>query len=335
MPELTTYNLQIFNKKLLNFRIKYYFYETSEALLRHKLLLVFLFCLLAPGFKSIQLIGVPFSAIIDPNLSLTTKCFSLFSSLTFLSILIKSQVKFIKGGELRDYLSTLSTPSFIDKKVDLIILTLSMNIVWLAFFFGAARLSAISADKLLLYSYYALYLALIVTTTVFLLNILYENIKNMLVLALLLILAAIISIEQKWALNFALSLFSGLFSAIIAYKVQPSKQKTQVVNSNSVKLDVFISNYSFKLYCIILLATIRAHKKAFICRVFLCLLLTFVLVNLLLSDVEFETVFFIFLILIGSQSYIISTLATIFLKNELDYKLFHSIFPYNFYKSMR
>ena len=182
MSELTTYNSQIFNKKMFKFRIKYYFHETGEALLRHKLLLVFLFCLLAPGFQSIQLIGVPLSAILDPSFSFTIKCCSLFSLLAFLSILIRSQVKSIKGGELRDFLFTLAIPSSIDKKIDLIVLTISMNIAWLAFFFGATGISAISDDKLLLYSYYALYLAVIITIIVFLLNLLYKNVANMLVL---------------------------------------------------------------------------------------------------------------------------------------------------------
>ena len=330
MFELTTYNSQIFNKKMLNFRIKYYFHETGEALLRHKLLLVFLFCLLVPGFQSIQLIGVPLSVILDPSFSFTIKCCSLFSLLAFLSILIRSQVNSIKGGELRDYLFTLSIPTSIDKKIDLIVLTISMNIAWLAFFFGAKGLSAIPADNLLLYSYYALYLAVCVTTIAFLLNLLYKNVTNMLVLTVLLMLVALASIERNWILNFGLFLFGVLISARIVYKVQPIKQKFNAVNSNRAKLDGFISNHYLKLYSSILFATVRAQKTAFVFRITLCLLLTIALMNLLLADVAFENVFFICLILMGIQSYIISTLAAIFSKNELDYRLFHSIFQYNF-----
>ena len=331
MPDLTTYNSRIFNKNLLNFRIKYYLHETGESLLRHKILLVFLLCLLMPGFQNIHLIGVPLSAILDPSLSFTIKCFSLFSLLAILTILIRSQSKPIKGGELRDYLFTLSIPSSIDKKVDLIVLTISMNIVWLAFFFGATGLSAISADNLLLYSYYALYLAMIVTIIGFLLNLLYKNIVNMLILTILLILVAIASIEQNWMLNFGLALFCGLFSSIVTYRVQPIKQKAQTVNSNRLELNGFINNTFLKLYSPILLATIRSYKTAFICRISLCVLLTIILMNLLFADVSFENVFFIFLILISLQSYTISTLSTIFSKNELNYSLFHSIFQYNFF----
>jgi hypothetical protein len=283
-----------------------------------------------PGFKSIRLIGVPLSAILDPSVSFGIKFFALFSLLAFLSLFIKSQVKSIKGGELRDYLFTLSIPSSIDKKIDLIVLMISMNIAWLAIFFGATGISAIPANNLLLYSYYALYLALIITTIVFLLNLLYKNIVNMLILTALLMLMTLASIEQNWILNCGLSLFCSFFSSAIVYKVQPNKQRALGVKGNRANLDGFRNNHSLHLYSSILLATIREHKTAFVCRISLCLLLTVALINLLLADVTFENVFFIFLIIIGVQAYIMSTLAAIFSKNELEYKPFHSIFQYNF-----
>ena len=94
MSELTTYNLSLFNKHLLKFRIKYYFKETGELILRHKLLMAFLFCLLAPGIEKIHLIGVPFFVIVAPGISLGIKLLSLAALLSFLFLLIRAQAKF-------------------------------------------------------------------------------------------------------------------------------------------------------------------------------------------------------------------------------------------------
>lgn len=51
---------------------------------------------------------------------------------SFLIILTKSQENFIKGGVFQDYLYTLGIPPNINKKIDLVIMIISMNIVWVA-----------------------------------------------------------------------------------------------------------------------------------------------------------------------------------------------------------
>ncbi|WP_428412256.1 hypothetical protein [Legionella sp.] len=66
MFELTQLDTDVFNQHFLRFRIKYYFTETNEFLARHKLFVVFLVCLLAPGVEHIQALGIPFYALIDP-----------------------------------------------------------------------------------------------------------------------------------------------------------------------------------------------------------------------------------------------------------------------------
>jgi hypothetical protein len=328
---LTTFSSGKFNANFLGFRIRYYFHVTREALLRHKLILIFLFCLLTPGLDKIKMIGVPFSIVLNPGSSFIIKCFSILSILVFLSILVKSQIGSIRGGELRNYLVTLPISSAVNKKIDLIILMISLNIVWLAFFFGATDICLISSDNTLSYSYYVLYLAFIVTTIVFLLNLLYENIRNMLVLSVLLMLVARASISQSWILNIGLALFSILVSVIIVSKVHPSKQKRKFAWDNKIKVNERIINYPKRLNYCILLASVRSCKMAFIAKTSLCFVLTIALVAVVFYAITDEGLLLGSLILMGAQSYILSTLATIFSKNEIKYNIFHSIFQYNFF----
>jgi hypothetical protein len=197
MSELTTYNLSLFNKQLLKFRIKYYFKETGELVLRHKLLMAFLFCLLAPGIEKIHLIGVPFFVIVAPGISLGIKLLSLTALLSFLFLLIRAQANFIKGGKFGDYLAASQAFSPNDKKIDLIVSMLSLNVIWFALVFGGAGLTHITNDTSLLYSYYALYSSLIIVIMIFLLNVLYKNIQNIIFLALLCLLIALASTQQN------------------------------------------------------------------------------------------------------------------------------------------
>lgn len=330
MSELTTYNLSLFNKHLLKFRIKYYFKETGELILRHKLLIAFLFCLLAPGIEKIHLIGVPFFVIVAPGISLGIKLLSLAALLSFLFLLIRAQAKFIKGGGFGDYLAALQAFSPHDKKIDLIVSMLSLNVIWFALFFGGARLTHITNNTSLLYSYYALYSSLIIGIMIFLLNVLYKNIQNIIFLALLFMLIALASTQQNYLLNFGVSLFSSLSFIIIAYSTQPYQQKTQAVKADKKLLKKSITNHPFKLYFLTQIATVRAHKTAFTIRLSITTLLSIATIYLLLSSTELvESMFVVLLILSGIQTYILSTWSTFFSKNEQDYCLFHSIFHDN------
>lgn len=330
MSELTTYNLSLFNKHLLKFRIKYYFKETGELILRHKLLMAFLFCLLAPGIEKIHLIGVPFFVIVAPGISLGIKLLSLAALLSFLFLLIRAQEKFIKGGEFGDYMAALQAFSPHDKKIDLIVSMLSLNVIWFALFFGGAGLTHITNNTSLLYSYYALYSSLIIVIMIFLLNVLYKNIQNIIFLALLCTLIALASTQQNSLLNFGVCLFSSLSCIFIAYRTQLYQQKTQVVKADKKFLKKSITNHRIKLYFLTQIATIRAHKAAFTIRLSIATLLSIATIYLLLSSIELvESMFVVLLILIGIQTYILSTWSTFFSKNEQDYSLFHSIFHDN------
>lgn len=331
MSELTTYNVSLFNKQLLKFRIRYYFKETGELVLRHKLLMAFLFCLLAPGIEKIHIIGVPFFVIVAPGISLGIKLLSLTALLSFLFLLIRAQANFIKGGEFGDYLSVLQAFSPNDKKIDLIVSMLSLNVIWFALVFGGARLTHITNDTSLLYSYYALYSSLIIVIMIFLLNALYKNIQNIIFLTLLCMLIALVSTQQNSLLNFGICLFSSLSCISIAYSTQPYKQRTQPsVKGDKKPFIKSIANHPIKLYFLTQIATIRAHKTAFTIRLSITTLLSIATIYLLLSSTELvESMFVVLLILSGIQTYILSTWSTFFSKNEQDYRLFHSIFHDN------
>jgi hypothetical protein len=323
MSELTTYNLTLFNQHLLKFRIRYYFKETGELLLRHKLLVAFVFCLLAPGLKNISLIGVPFTAIVDPDIPLVIKLISLTCLLTFLFLFIKAQTNSITGGEFGDYLFIIQTSSPNHKKIDLVVLVLSLNVIWFALFLGAKGLS--TSNSLLLYSYYVLYGSLIIALIIFLLTVLYKNTRHMVLLMSVCMLIAVASIRQNALLNFSISLLSVFAGILVAYKIQPYKQKNRIAEAPRKKITKSFIHHSFKLFFLTQIATIRAHRLAFIIRFSICIFLSFGAINLISSDQLSENILILLLILSGVQTYILSTLVTFFSKNEQDFRLLHFI----------
>lgn len=245
MSDLIRDNLYLYNKDYLKFRMKYYITETKELLARHKLLTAFIFCLLAPGFQSIKLIGVPFYAIIEPGFSLGTKLAYLMPLLFFLIALTHVQSKFIKGGTFRDYLDTICNTTSHNKIIDTIILLFSLNIVWIAILFGAGRIHQLPSDTVLLFSYYCLYCSVILAIVVLLLNSLYKNAAGVLVLALSLILIAAISIREIWFLNMITSLGMGLLSVGIALKVQPCKKNIKYLRFFNKEQNDQLTIFSF------------------------------------------------------------------------------------------
>ncbi|WP_133130206.1 hypothetical protein [Legionella yabuuchiae] len=329
MPELINDSYQKFNKDFLKFRKKYYFNETKELLARHKLLTAFIICLLAPGIKSIQAIGVPFYTMIEPSSSLSVKLLFLMPLLFFLIVLTKAQSKFIKGGTFRDYLDTLYMPSTVYKKIDMVILLLSLNVVWIAILFGAGKLYQLPARPVLLFSYYCLYCSMLMAIVVLLLNSLYKNTGGVLILTFSLILIAAVSLKEVWVLNVTTALGVGLLSAAIALKVQPYKKKNKHVKiSNKEQLTGLAANSSPRVLFLTQIATFRANKNTFFIRIALCTFLSAISFNLFFSYELSGNRTSLLLILISIESYILSTLFTFFAKDELDYAVFYSIFPY-------
>jgi len=306
MPELISDNHQQFNKDFLKFRKKYYFNETKELLARHKLLTAFIICLLAPGIKSIQAIGVPFYAMIEPSSSLSVKLLFLMPLLFFLIVLTKAQSKFIKGGTFRDYLDTLYMPSTVYKKIDTVILLLSLNVVWIAILFGAGKIYQLPARPVLLFSYYCLYCSMLMAIVVLLLNSLYKNTRGVLILALSLILIAAVSTEEVWLLNVATALGVGLLSAAIALKVQPYKRKSKYIKiPNKEQLNRLATDSSPRVLFLTQIATYRANKNTFFIRIALCMFLSIISYNLFFSDELIPNRTSLLLILISFESYIL------------------------------
>lgn len=328
MPELISDNLRLFNKDFLKFRKTYYINETKELLARHKLLTAFIICLLAPGIQNIKAIGVPFYTLIEPSSSLGTKLLFLGPLLFFLIALTQAQSKFIKGGTFRDYLNTFYIPSSIYKKIDTNILLLSLNVVWLAILFGAGRIHQLQCSWLFLFSYYCLYCSMIMAIVVLLLHSLYRSISGVLVLAIALIFIAFVSTVNLWWLNSIISFGVGFLSVLLAFKVQPYKNKAKKFKTSNLEQLMLITGSSLNVFFLTQLATYRANKNKFFIRVLFCILLSIISFNLFFSNEFITNRKSLLLVLISFQTYILSTLFTFFAKDEVDYALFYLIFPY-------
>jgi hypothetical protein len=328
MSELISDNLRLFNKDFLKFRKTYYINETKELLARHKLLSAFIICLLAPGIQNIQAIGVPFYTIIEPSSSLGIKLLFLVPLLFFLIALTQAQSKFIKGGTFRDYLNTFFIPSSVCKKIDATILLLSLNVVWLAILFGAGKVHQLQGSSAQLFSYYCLYGSMIMAIVVLLLHSLYKSVLGGLILIAALILIAFASTANLWWLNSVVSLGVGFLSAILAFKVQPYKMKAKPFKTSSIELIMLTTGSSLKVFFLTQLATYRANKNKFFIRISLCVFLSIISFNLFFSEEFITNRKGFLLILISFQTYTLSTLFTFFAKDELDYAVFYSIFPY-------
>ena len=328
MSELISDNLRLFNKDFLKFRKTYYINETKELLARHKLLTAFIICLLAPGIQNIQAIGVPFYTMIEPSSSLGIKLLFLVPLLFFLITLTQAQSKFIKGGTFRDYLNTFYIPSSSYKKIDTSILLLSLNVVWVAILFGAGKIHQLQGSSALLFSYYCLYCSMVMTIVVLLLHSLYKSVLGVLVLAAALILIASVSTANLWWLNSVASLGVGFLSALLAFKVQPYKKKAKKFKTSNIEWLVLTASSSLKVFFLTQLATYRANKNKFLIRISMCVFLSIISFNLFFSEEFITNRKGLLLVLISFQTYILSTLFTFFAKDEFDYAVFYSIFPY-------
>ena len=330
MLDLTQLDKNYFSHQFLKFRTQYYFNETKELIARHKLLTAFIICLLAPGVKNIQVIGIPFYALIDSSITLKAKFIYLVSLLFFLLSLTNAQSSFIKGGAFREYLHTLYIPVRTHNVIDFIILLLSLNIVWLAIFFGGANILHNTEDTLFQASQYCLYVSTVFVLCTLLLNFLYKKIAKGLVSFSALLLIMIISKQGDWLLNFGVGLSIFLLCGIILGTVQPylGEQKYSFKIPHFNVLNSLKSLRSLKDFFIIQLAVLRRNKISFLIRFTLCFVISLIIVQVLNSPETVDNRQVLILVLMGLQAYILSTLFTLFEKTKLDHALFHSIFPY-------
>lgn len=317
-----------FNHHFFKFRIRYYFNETKELLARHKLLMAFIICLFAPGVKNIQAIGIPFYSIIDPEISLNIKLMYMIPLVFFLLALTKAQSSFIKGGAFREYLHTLYIPARVHKKIDLMILLLSLNLIWLAILFGGATIYRQTGSLSLIFSQYALYGAAITILITLLFNALYKKWTNTIFLIFELALVAALSTKGGWFLNTSMSVCIYAISGLILWKVQPFERSNywfktvHIGSSNSIKLI-----NPLKGLFLIQLAVYRENRKSFFIRLTLCCGLSILLLNLLASHELNENSGGIVLFFTTIETYILSTLFIFFEQGQRNHSLFHQIFP--------
>lgn len=329
MLELTQLDKNYFNYQFLKFRAQYYFNETKELIARHKLLTAFIICLLAPGVKNIQAIGIPFYALIDPSITFKAKFIYLVALLFFLLSLTKAQSSFIKGGAFREYLHTLYIPLRVHKAVDFIILLFSLNMVWLAIIFGGANILH-TKDSLFQASQYCLYASTVFVLCTLLLNFLYKRIAKGVMVFLALLLIIVISKQGNSLLNFGVGLSISLLCGIILGTAQPHRyeQKYSFKIRHFDILNGLESIHSLKNIFIIQLAVLRQNKISFLIRFTLCFAISLLTLQVLNSQETVDNRQGLILVLLGLQTYILSTLFTLFEKGKLEHALFHSIFPY-------
>ncbi|MFJ1269804.1 DUF6136 family protein [Legionella lytica] len=326
MFELAPLEPSSFTQYFLKFRIKYYFNETKELLARHKLLCVFIICLLAPGVEHIPALGTPFYALIDPSNTLKEKLIYLVSLLLFLLAMTKTQLTFIKGGEFREYLHTLNIPIRASKKIDFIILLVSLNIVWLAVFFGATNIIHCSKEPSIVISQYCLYASLVLAIITLLWNCLYRKIANGILLFLVLILVVCSSMQGSVLINCSVSCFVILLCGLIIWMVQPFViQRNYTFKIIPIHL---VSDSKCKRIFLLQLAILRENKRALFMRLTLCLAVSGIILHVLFSQEMLDNREAIVFVLMGLQTYLLSTLFILFEKAKLDYALFHKIFPY-------
>lgn len=330
MLDLAHLNNRNFTQQFLKFRIRYYLNETKEFLARHKLLTVFLICLLAPGVQNITALGIPFYALVAPAYPFKVKLIYLISVLLLLLAVTKIQWLSIKGGSFREYLHTLYLPNRIHKKIDFIVLVLSLNGIWLAIFFGGISILHGTSDSLFRLSQYWLYGAAILAIITFLFTCLYRNIAHAMVLFFSLCLVVFISKQGSWLLNYGIGAAVYCLSTAIIWAVQPyARQRNAAVHMDWFKNLLGFSYFvSLNKIFLIQVAVYRKYKASFFIRFILCFMFSALVLSVLSSANTEANQEGIMLILISVQVYILSTLFTLFEQEKLKYAVFHEIFPY-------
>ncbi|MCW8451815.1 hypothetical protein [Legionella quinlivanii] len=326
---LETYfsNKNSFNILFCQYRIRNYFNETADFLTRHKLLVAFIICLLVPGVHNLPKIGIPFFEIINPLASIQSKLMCLGIILAFSLMLTNAQSNFIKGGKLRNYLNTFDISAHTHKKIDLLILALSLNFIWIAIVLGVGFIYTYTQNVIGLFALFCLYLSFIFNYLVLLLSHLYSNKKSVLLMLVSLIFIACISLLKIPFANYTGAILASLFSLFIFWREIPSGKEDSSgkrVNGYNKQL---MSN-SLSLYFTIQLATYKQHRKLFLTKTLYCTMLNVFLVYLALrQNFNINHIGF-FITISGFGIFMLSTLFSVFQQDEKNYTLFHTIFPY-------
>ncbi|CAM2791643.1 hypothetical protein [Legionella worsleiensis] len=319
-----------FNSQFLKFRSQYYISETRELIARHKLLAAFTICLLIPELNHIQVIGIPFYNLIAPSVALKVKLIYLSGLVVFLLSLTRAQASFIKGGEFREYLHTVFISMTSHKIIDFIILLLSLNVVWLAVFFGGTFIFNGSQDAVFIVSQYCLYAALIFSLCTLLLNYLYKQIAMGFLNFTVLLLIVVISKQGNSLLNCGVGIVIFLMCCLTLMTIKPVGSYFNY-SFKLPRINFFYglnSIHSLKNIFIIQLAIIRKHRTLMLMRSAFCFVLSLAFCRILISqEIEDNQQGFV-LVVMTIQSYILSGLYLLFEKAKSEYKLFHRIFPY-------
>lgn len=315
-----------FNVLFCKYRIKNYVNETANILTRHKILFAFIICLLAPGVNNLPKIGLPFFEIINPTATMPLKLLCIGGVLAFSIMLTNAQSNFIKGGKLRNYLNLFDISTNAHKKIDLTILIISLNFIWLAIILGSMFIYTYRYNTSNVLSLFCLYFSFILGYLVLLLSQLYKNKKYALVLLLNLIFIASISSFQIPLINFGGAILSSLYSYFIFEKMVPLETKR-----NSGKLSISSHNplsQSIRVFFALQCSSYRQHTKLFITKLFYCFALSAFLIYLTMTQEFSINKIGFFITILGFQIFLLSTLFSLFQKDEIDCTLFHKIFPY-------
>ncbi|ASQ47050.1 hypothetical protein [Legionella clemsonensis] len=329
MLENTFSNKNRFNRLYCKYRIKNYVNKTSEFLTRHKLLLAFAICLLVPGIHNLPKIGIPFFAIVDPTATIPLKLLCIGSILVFSLILTNAQANFITGGQLREYLNSFDISLDTHKKIDFLLLALSLNFIWLSIALGVVFIYTSSSNASMAFSLFCLYLSFMVNYLVLLLSNLYGNKKHILLLLCNLMVLVFISSSKIILINYVGAILISYFSLFLFWKTKPlgkANKSGQLTNKKQ-------HPNSLKFYFTIQYAVYKQHKKLFLHKILYSTLINIFLIYLIVAQhFNLDNIGF-FITIIGVNSYTLSTLFSVFQEEENHHQLFHVLFPYqNYFK---
>lgn len=313
-----------FNRLFCKYRIKNYVNKTSDYLTRHKLLLAFIICLLVPGIENLPKIGMPFFSIVDSTTTIPLKLLFIGSILVVSLVLTNAQANFIKGGPFRDYLTSFDISISAHKKIDFIVLAISLNIIWLSIALGASFIYTESTNPWMAVSLLCLYVSFIANYLVLLLNNLYGNRKHLLLLLLNLVAIAFISTSTMIFIHFAGAVLTSLFSIMLFWKTEPA-DKTLKAGQLAKKHHKKQSSNSLKLYFTIQYAIYKQHKKVFLTKILTSTLINIFLLYFTAAEHFKRDSLGFFITILGFNTYTLSTLFSVFQQEENEYQLFHTL----------
>lgn len=244
-------------------------------------------------------------------------------------MLTNAQSNFITGGKLRKYLKIFDISANVHKKIDLIILIISLNFIWLAIILGSVFIYTYRYEINNPASIFCLYLSFIAGYLILLLSQLHKNKKYVAGLLFNLIFIAYLSSFQITLINYGEAILASLFSYLIFKKIVLLETKTK-----SGKLSITSDNRFSQLIRDLLAlqcASYRKHNKLFRTKFLYCFVFSTYLIYLAtISKFSVDKIGF-FITILGVEVFLLSTLFSLFQKDEIACQLFHEIFPYQKY----